>query len=382
MMEHNIPLAKGTLLQNGRFRIEKVLGQGGFGITYLATQEILERKVCIKEFFMRDFCSRSELDSFVTLGTSADKELMESYLAKFVKEARTISQLEHPNIIRIHDIFKENGTAYYVMDYIEGESLSDLVKRRGALPEEEAVTYIRAVAEALRYVHARSINHLDVKPGNIMIRASDHNVFLLDFGLSKQYDAAGNQTSSTPLGISHGYAPIEQYSPEGIKSFSPQTDIYSLGATLFYLVTGLTPPSASELFASELNEFPAKLSVAVREAIQWAMKPQKKDRPQNMDEHFKILGYSEELKSVRNNIDSSQQGEKEETQGVPSNREYRQQNYHIDQEQISFTNNVTRIGMIVAIVGIALIVYFLSFNISAKEKLYQSGMKALEQNYM
>ena len=325
MIDHNIQLAKGSLLQNGKFRIEKVLGQGGFGITYLATQEILERKVCIKEFFMRDFCSRSESDSSVTLGTSANKELMERYLAKFVKEARTISQLEHPNIIHIHDIFKENGTAYYVMDYIEGESLSDLVKRRGALPEEEAMTYIRAVAEALKYVHARSINHLDVKPGNIMVRASDHHVFLLDFGLSKQYDAAGNQTSSTPLGISHGYAPIEQYSPEGIKSFSPQTDIYSLGATLYYLVTGLTPPSASELFASDLNEFPATLSVVVREAILWVMKPQKKDRPQNMDEFLIILGYIEEAKNSKEQINTSLQEEKEGTKSASSNtnREYR-----------------------------------------------------------
>ena len=287
MIDHNIQLAKGSLLQNGTFRIEKVLGQGGFGITYLATQEILERKVCIKEFFMRDFCSRSESDSSVTLGTSANKELMERYLAKFVKEARTISQLEHPNIIHIHDIFKENGTAYYVMDYIEGESLSNLVKRRGALPEEEAVTYIRAVAEALKYVHARSINHLDVKPGNIMVRASDHNVFLLDFGLSKQYDAAGYQTSSTPLGISHGYAPIEQYSPEGIKTFSPQTDIYSLGATLYYLVTGLTPPSASELSDTELIF--KNISIPIRNAIQQAMNFQRKNRPQDINAFLALL---------------------------------------------------------------------------------------------
>lgn len=124
-------LSKGTTLQNGKYQIEKVLGQGGFGITYLARQEILEREVCIKEFFMRDFCNRSETNSAVTLGTSANKELIERYLNKFIKEARTIAALDHPNIIHIHDIFKENDTAYYVMDYIEGESLSEMVKRRG-----------------------------------------------------------------------------------------------------------------------------------------------------------------------------------------------------------------------------------------------------------
>ena len=179
-------LSKGTTLQNSKYQIEKVLGQGGFGITYLARQEILEREVCIKEFFMRDFCNRSETNSAVTLGTSANKELIERYLNKFIKEARTIATLDHPNIIHIHDIFKENDTAYYVMDYIEGESLSEMVKRRGALPEEEAVKYIRSVADALKYVHQRSINHLDVKPGNIMVRHSDSHVFLLFFCLYHQ----------------------------------------------------------------------------------------------------------------------------------------------------------------------------------------------------
>ena len=282
-------LSKGTLLQNGKYRIENVLGQGGFGITYLAHQESLKRDVCIKEFFMRDFNNRSETNPSVTLSTSANKELIERYLNKFIKEAQTIAALDHPNIIHIYDIFKENNTAYYVMDYIEGESLSEIVKRRGPLPEEEAVTYIRSVAEALKYVHERSINHLDVKPGNIMVRRSDSRVFLLDFGLSKQYDTAGNQTSSTPLGISHGFAPIEQYSPEGIKEFSPQTDIYSLGATLYYLITGATPPPASELFASELEGFPSTVSASVKEAVGKAMKPQKKERPQSVDDFLKLL---------------------------------------------------------------------------------------------
>ena len=290
-------LSKGTLLQNGKYRIENVLGQGGFGITYLARQEILEREVCIKEFFMRDFCNRSETNSSVTLGTTANKELMERYLNKFIKEARTIAALEHPNIIHIHDIFKENDTAYYVMDYIEGESLAEMVKRRGPLPEEEAVAYIRSIADALKYVHERSINHLDVKPGNIMVRRADSRVFLLDFGLSKQYDTAGNQTSSTPLGISHGFAPIEQYSPEGIKAFSPQTDIYSLGATLYYLITGATPPPASELFASELEGFPSTISASVKEAVGQAMKPQKKERPQSVNEFLKLLPQSAQPES-------------------------------------------------------------------------------------
>ena len=285
-------LSKETLLQNGKYRIEKVLGQGGFGITYLARQQSTGQEVCVKEFFMRDFCSRSANNYSVTLGTSANKDLLERYRNKFIKEARTISTLDHPNIIHIYDIFQENGTAYYVMDYIDGESLSEMVKHRGTLPEQEAVNYIRAVGDALRYIHQRNINHLDVKPGNIMVRRSDSRVFLLDFGMSKQYDTAGNQTSSTPLGISHGFAPIEQYSPEGIKAFSPQTDIYSLGATLYYLITGATPPPASELFASELDGFPSTISASVKKAIRLAMKPQKKERPQSVDDFLRLLPQS------------------------------------------------------------------------------------------
>ena len=281
-------LSKGAILQGGKYRIESMLGQGGFGITYLATQELLNRKVAVKEFFMRDFCSREGDTSSVTLGTASNRETMERYLNKFLKEARTIAALTHPNIIQIHDIFKENNTAYYVMEYIEGESLSQLVKRRGALPESEAVKYIRAVADALKYVHERKINHLDVKPGNIMLRHADNRVFLLDFGLSKQYDAEGNQTSSTPVGISHGYAPIEQYKPGGVKEFSPQTDIYALGATLYYLVTGIVPPSATDLLETELD-YPETLSASVCNAIRQAMMLQKKNRPQSIDLFLALL---------------------------------------------------------------------------------------------
>ena len=290
-------LSKGAILQGGKYRIESVLGQGGFGITYLATQELLDRKVAVKEFFMRDFCSREGDTSSVTLGTASNRETMERYLNKFLKEARTIAALTHPNIIQIHDIFKENNTAYYVMEYIEGESLSQLVKHRGALPESEAVKYIRAVAEALKYVHERKINHLDVKPGNIMLRHADNRVFLLDFGLSKQYDAEGNQTSSTPVGISHGYAPIEQYKPGGVKEFSPQTDIYALGATLYYLVTGIVPPSATDLLETELD-YPETLSASVCNAIRQAMKVQKKERPKDVDAFLMLLDCKESEDTV------------------------------------------------------------------------------------
>ncbi|MEY8687941.1 protein kinase [Bacteroides sp. AN502(2024)] len=281
-------LKMNTLLQGGKYKIEKVLGQGGFGITYLATQELLNRKVCIKEFFYKEYCERDEATSHVTLGTQSNREVVERFMTKFIKEARTISQLNHPHIIRIHDIFKENNTAYYVMEYIEGESLAEKVNRDGMLSEAEAVDYIRQVADALSYIHGKNLLHLDIKPGNIMVDCSGH-VILIDFGLSKQYDFGGDQTSTTPVGISHGYAPMEQYNVGGVSNFSPQTDIYSLGATLYKLVTGDTPPQASDVLNEGLPVLPSRLSDGVKNAIECAMQVKKKDRPKNVDAFVSLL---------------------------------------------------------------------------------------------
>lgn len=252
-MEPNIKLETGTLLRNGAYRIIEVLGQGGFGITYLAEHIMLGVKVAIKEFFPKDFCDRDSQTSIsVTLGTQGNREFVGRLRAKFIKEARNIARLNHPSIIHIQDIFEENNTAYYVMDYIEGSSLQSVCKQHQRLPQSVAVGYVTKIAAALGYIHSQSMIHLDVKPANIMIRASDDTPVLIDFGLSKQYSPEGEQTSTTPVGISHGYAPIEQYRQGGVSEFSPATDIYSLGATLYKLVTGITPPEPPMLIDSGL----------------------------------------------------------------------------------------------------------------------------------
>lgn len=271
----------GSYLQNGKYRIIGMLGQGGFGITYLAVQSGLERKVAIKEFFMKDLCNRDGSTSHVTLGTEGSREIVARFREKFLKEARNIARLNHPHIVRIHDIFEENGTAYYVMEYAEGGSLADLLKRKGCLSEPDATCYILQVAEALAYIHAENMNHLDVKPANILL--NDRNeAILIDFGLSKQYDAlTGGQTSTTPVGISEGYAPMEQYRQGGVSEFSPETDIYALGATFFKLLTGKTPPSASDVFEDgvPVDELKARgVSQPVIDLIMQAMEPKKKDR--------------------------------------------------------------------------------------------------------
>ena len=284
-MVMNLPT--NTLLQNGKYKIEKVLGQGGFGITYLATQELLDRKVCIKEFFFKDYCDRTPAGSVIST-TSSNKEIVARFLNKFLKEARTISRLEHPNIIRILDIFEENGTAYYVMEYIDGYSLANKVEREGALSENEAVEYVKQVGNALDYIHQQRINHLDVKPANIMIRKSDNKAILIDFGVSKQYDEQGSQTSTTPVGISYGYAPMEQYMPGGVNTFSPQTDIYALGATLYYLLTANTPPAPHQILTNGLI-VPSHISTPLVKAIRQAMEQNKSKRPANISAFFFLL---------------------------------------------------------------------------------------------
>ena len=281
-------LKSGTLLQGGKYRIIKSIGRGGFGITYLAEQVMAERKVCIKEFFPKDYYHRDSDTNTLTLTSNGFAESMNRFKAKFIKEAQTIANLDHANIIHIHDVFEENDTAYYVMEYIEGGSLHDIVKERGALPESLALKYIRDVALALDHIHEQSINHLDVKPGNIMVRTKGDSCILIDFGLSKHYDAGGNQTSSTPVGVSHGFAPFEQYKSGGVKDFSPSTDIYSLGATLYYLVTGTVPPSATDM-GREGVEVPSNLSLGVQRAIRSAMNYWREDRPQSIDDFLKLL---------------------------------------------------------------------------------------------
>ena len=289
-------LTSGTLLERGKYRIISTLGRGGFGITYLAEQVLARRKVCIKEFFPKDYYKRDEGSDSISILSAGQAATMSRFKEKFLKEAQTIAALDHANIIHILDVLEENNTAYYVMEYVEGGSLNDIVKQRGALDEVVALRYIRDVAMALGYIHEQKVNHLDIKPANIMVRAKDDKAILIDFGLSKHYDEGGEQTSSTPVGISHGYAPMEQYNVGGVNSFSPATDIYSLGATLYYLVTGQQPPVASIVGEDGIGNLPAHLSSGVVSAIEKSMNYWRKNRPQSIFEFMLLLGIHEAVK--------------------------------------------------------------------------------------
>ena len=282
-----MPLAPNTLLQSGKYKIVRFLSSGGFGCTYEGEHVMLHKRIAIKEFFIKDFCNRDENTSHVTVGTQSKVALVEKLRSKFIDEAVALSQLSHPNIVSVSDVFMENGTAYYVMDFIDGKSLHQIINERGALPEGEAISYIKDAAEALKYVHSLNRLHLDIKPGNIMV-TNDGHAKLIDFGASKQYDEVDGENTSTLLGKTPGYAPIEQMS-NNVKQFTPATDIYSLGATLYKLLTGVTPPDATEIFNEGLEELPESISKSTNDAVMKAMELRVKNRPQTIDAFLEML---------------------------------------------------------------------------------------------
>ncbi len=246
-----------TLLQGGKYKIISKISQGNFGITYLAEQTSLERKVCIKEFFFRGSCERA-LSGHVTV-TSSGQEVTNSFLRKFMREAKRLSQFDHPNIVKVIDVFEENGTAYMVMDYVESETLQQLVDRQGKLSEKEALDYMIPICNALEVIHQKDLYHLDIKPSNILIKKQTNSPFLIDFGISKFTEASGqDHSTTTPVALTKGYAPLEQYGQD-ITKLTELTDVYAVAATLYKLVTGVTPPEAS-LIVQDGIKSPKKLN--------------------------------------------------------------------------------------------------------------------------
>lgn len=282
----------GSTLQCGKYEITKVLGSGNFGITYLATTKIavngqlgqmdVSANVAIKEFYMKDLNNRT-LDGSTVDGTQ--NTMVKNYRQKFKKEAENLAKLHHPNIVKVIEVFDENNTTYYVMEYVEGGSLDDYIKSKGRLTEEEALQCTLEIADALSYMHKNMMIHLDLKPKNIMRNSKGH-LYLIDFGLSKQYDENGEPESSTSLGLgTPGYAPIEQahYKQDG--TFPVTLDIYALGASLYKMLTGKTPPDSSLVLNDGLPLSQLK-SVGVSEEtiaiVEKAMAPMKKERYQSV----------------------------------------------------------------------------------------------------
>lgn len=295
-------LAIGTILHGEAYdyKIMDVLGQGTFGITYKAKVEMRgalgrldsNMYVAVKEFFMKEVNGRE--NSSVTSGSTSNGGLFYYYRDKFEREARNLSTLSHPNIVKVLEAFHANGTTYYSMEYIDGISLDKKIAQspQGRMPLTEAIETLKQISAAIAFMHSRNMLHLDVKPGNVMMR-KDGTAVLIDFGLSKQYTSDGEPESSTKVGAgTPGYAPIEQASYHEGKGFPTMMDVYALGGTLFKMLTGQRPPEASEI----LNEgFPTDslrqlfIPDNIVNSISKAMAPLKKDRWQTVDEFVKHL---------------------------------------------------------------------------------------------
>ena len=284
-------LPPGTKLQGGVYSVGRVLGQGGFGITYLGGDIRARRPVAIKEFFPYGSTRRgSHVHPFGGL-TAADYA---SSRDRFLDEARILAQFDHPSIVDVYGTFEENSTAYMVMELLRGKTLGQLVEDRGPLPEHEAVDYIRRVGEALEVVHRASLLHRDLKPDNIM-RTDAGDVELIDFGTARTF-AAGKTGRMTTM-VTPGYAPLEQYG-QGVR-FGPYTDVYALGATLYHILTGQMPAPATDratgVDVKPPREVNPAVSKVVSDAVMWAMAMRVDQRPQTVREFVDALPRPEDL---------------------------------------------------------------------------------------
>lgn len=277
----------GTLL-SCQYKILRQIGAGGYGQTYLVEDQLGMKKV-VKELFISSMCTRDVATRSVVVSVSENKEIFQQQLDKFCEEARRIFSLSHKNIVKVSALFNENNTAYYVMDYIEGESLAQKSKRT-PLTETQIKRYLDQLLSALEYIHSHGVTHLDLKPGNIMIDRND-NVVLIDFGASKLFNAQSvNKTMMTSMRppFTPGYAPIEQENGN-VKDMGPHCDIYALGATLYNLFTGKKVPSPFEILQNGLPPI-SNISSTMQEAIKKSMAVMVKDRIKNIDEFRRNIG--------------------------------------------------------------------------------------------
>ena len=270
------------------YRIDAMLGQGGFGITYLATDVNLATKVAIKEYLPGEFAHRSS-DKSITPVWPEDREHYQQGLDSFLIEARTLATFHHPNIVRVARFFEAHRTAYIVLDYERGKSLKEWWLSHNDLPEQDLVILLQPLFDGLAAVHQAGYLHRDIKPDNIYVRRDDGSLVLLDFGAARL--TSGNMHELAGA-VTPGYAPPEQYDAgnEG-----PATDIYSLGATLYWMVSGGKPPPAPLRLAGKDPIISAeqvgkgRYTIEFLRAIDWALKLERADRPQDMQQFRRAL---------------------------------------------------------------------------------------------
>ena len=289
----NNTLSSGSILSGNQYnyKIVKVLGQGAFGITYLAKVSLQGQLgqldsnvyVTIKEFFMKEINGREGTN--VTSSSNSKGGLFYNYKEKFAREAKNLSKQKHPNIVNVMDYFEANNTCYYVMEYLSGGDLDTLIEKRGRLSEEDTIRFTKQIGSALSFMHNNKMLHLDLKPKNVMLNAAG-DAILIDFGLSKQYDSSGEPESSTTVGRgTPGYAPLEQANYQDGHGFPVTMDVYALGATMYKMLTGVRAPEASVILNDGFPE-EALQSQGVSEnlvgLVKKAMSPLKKNRFQEI----------------------------------------------------------------------------------------------------
>ncbi|MGR8921740.1 MAG: serine/threonine-protein kinase, partial [Gammaproteobacteria bacterium] len=280
------------------YRIEKILGQGGFGITYLAYDTNLDQHVAVKEYLPMELAVR-EGDFSVYPASRAQDSRYKWGLERFLSEARTLARFKHPAIVRVLSVFEANNTAYMVMEYQHGMSLQEVLDRRGTLPEDELVAMTVPLLDGLETIHAQGFIHRDIKPSNVFIR-TDGQPVLLDFGSARQ--ALGEETKTLTSVVSPGYAPFEQYYSKSDRQ-GPWTDIYGLGATLYRCLSGLQPMAAidrseailkaeRDVFVSAAELGGDRYSPSFLRAVDAALHFNEKKRPQSIAEWRPYFDFS------------------------------------------------------------------------------------------
>lgn len=279
---HHLPV--GTRLKGGRYTLGKVLGQGGFGITYLGADTQENRPVAIKELFPEGSSRRANSRNVVPPTSLLGAGFAET-MEKFEDEARVMAKFNHPGIVRVFDIFEENGTAYLVMEFLKGQTLGKRIEKQGKLPAREVQDIALKLLDALEVVHNAGMLHRDIKPDNVFLH-QDGRVVLIDFGSARQF-AQGKTLQHTRL-VTPGYAPLEQYGTAG--KFGPYTDLYALGATLYHALMGVVPPAATDRVQSNQPlRLPRETPDGLEQAVNRALEIRVDRRPQSVAEFRAIL---------------------------------------------------------------------------------------------
>lgn len=293
-------LRVGTIL-HGTYRVDGYLASGGFGNTYVATNIQFGERYAIKEFFLKGVTERDENTTTISVSNQENAATFEAQRDKFKKEAVRLRKLSSPHIVCVHDLFEENGTAYYVMDFVDGENLRDYLKKIGHPLDEATVWQVfDQVLDALEVVHSHGLFHLDLKPANLMMDQQG-GVRLIDFGASKQMKAGSGATTSTAVSYTNGYAPREQME-QALDKFGPWTDFYALGATLYFLLTDQKPPLPSDIdddMTDDKHEalaMPDSISDRLRRMVLWLMATDRRKRPQSVADIRSVLNQKAENK--------------------------------------------------------------------------------------